>query len=106
MRLVSSKINSYFVNSHFNSCAAIIRLRLRKKTASETITPVVLDLQETVRLVPSHSIPTEGRHLVSTVSYTIQNILKWARTSTDNGVEEIVKCKVRNTFLQSKNIVI
>ena len=105
MRLVSSETNVYFLNSHFNSNAAIVRLKLRNKTASETITPVVSDFQETIRLVPSHSVLTEGRHLVSTVSYTIQNILEWAKISTDNKIEEIVKCKVRDTFLQNKKTV-
>lgn len=79
---------------------AIRRLNLRKKKASETIRPLLSDLETTLSLVPQQTLPAEGRKLISSVSSAIHDILEWAIISTHDNEEEIVLCKVRSFLLQ------
>jgi hypothetical protein len=86
---------------HIIDCAtAISRLRLRNKSATETIHPLLSDLETTIRLIPPQAVPDEARNIISTVSFTIQNILKWVRDSTNNNLGEVVRCKVRSQSSQ------
>ena len=80
---------------------ALSRLGLRTKTPSETISPLLSELEAAIRLVPSHTVPAEGRNLIGTVSSAIQTILQWAKINAANNSEEVVRCKVCGVAYQN-----
>lgn len=69
-------------------------MKLRKKSASDTISPLMTDLEATVRLLSSRTAPDEGRALVDIVCSAVEAIHKWV-ISLDGTPEDALKCKVR-----------
>ncbi|KAF9459714.1 hypothetical protein BDZ94DRAFT_990885 [Collybia nuda] len=61
--------------------SAVPRLKLRHKTAFETINPLLAELQEIIPSMVSRATCEEGRALITSVSQVLNNILKWITTS-------------------------
>ncbi|KZP23532.1 hypothetical protein FIBSPDRAFT_1042955 [Athelia psychrophila] len=81
--------------------ASIPRMKLRKKSASDTISPLMTDLEATVRLLSSRTAPDEGRALVDIVCSAVEAIHKWV-ISLDGTPEDALKCKnILHTVLES-----
>ncbi|KAF7328900.1 hypothetical protein MVEN_02519700 [Mycena venus] len=58
--------------------SAIPRLKLRKKSPSETVRPLLSQLQSTIHLAGSRLRRDQGREIISTVSKLSLHILSWA----------------------------
>ncbi|KAF7350353.1 hypothetical protein MVEN_01340000 [Mycena venus] len=58
--------------------SAIPRLKLRKKSPSETIRPVLSQLQSTIQLAGSRLGRNQGRETIISVSQLSQNVISWA----------------------------
>lgn len=72
---------------------AISRLKLRKKTALETLRPLLSDLGSTIQLIPRHEILASGRDLIIAISLAIHNIIVWVNTHSANP-DEVKECQV------------
>ena len=71
----------------------IPRLKLRRKTTSETIKPLLVDLEEVIRFSGSLSSIIDGRSLINAVSRFVVRSGSWAK-SFDNQKDESRKCDV------------
>jgi hypothetical protein len=60
------------------SPAAIPRLKLRKKSPSDTLRPLLSQLESTISLAGSHLTRDQGREIISNVSQLSLNALSWA----------------------------
>ncbi|KAJ6590716.1 hypothetical protein DFH09DRAFT_1140109 [Mycena vulgaris] len=59
--------------------SAIPRLKLRKKSPSETVRPLLSQLESAVNLAGSRLSRDQGRELIRTVSQLLLNTLSWAQ---------------------------
>lgn len=67
---------------------------MRTKSISDTIAPLMTDLEVTVRALSSRTVPDEGRGLLDIVCSAVQAIIKWI-ISLDVNPKDVLKCKVR-----------
>ncbi|KAJ6571633.1 hypothetical protein B0H19DRAFT_663396 [Mycena capillaripes] len=58
--------------------SAIPRLKLRKKSPSETIGPLLLQIESAIHLAGSRLSRDQGREIISSVSQLSSNVLSWA----------------------------
>ncbi|KAF5383056.1 hypothetical protein D9615_004947 [Tricholomella constricta] len=78
--------------------ACLPRLKLRRKSASETIKPLLSELESVVRLSGSRSSCEEGRALISSVSHLVTRLEAWSKQLvTDDAVE----ISARKDYLKS-----
>jgi len=77
--------------------AALPRLRLRRKTASETIRPLLSELEGVIKLAGACCSRDEGRALTTSVSHLVRNVAGWMKTIVDVTDEEILACQVSAT---------
>ncbi|KAJ7603574.1 hypothetical protein FB45DRAFT_960179 [Roridomyces roridus] len=59
--------------------SAIPRLALRKKSASDTIRPLLLQLESSIQLAGSRFSRDEGRQVIATVSQLCSTVAAWAK---------------------------
>jgi hypothetical protein len=77
---------------------AIPRLKLRRKKASETIRPLLSELEAAITLAGARSSRDEGRSLINGVSHLVRNVVGWMNTIVDITDEEILAGKVSSIF--------
>ncbi|KAG6812527.1 hypothetical protein H0H92_002418 [Tricholoma furcatifolium] len=70
--------------------ACIPRLKLRRKTTSETIKPLLKQLEDAISHLSSHASSEEGRGIIKSVSLLVTRLAAWAR-SVDNQETDTVK---------------
>ncbi|GLB39205.1 putative uncharacterised protein family, YAP/Alf4/glomulin [Lyophyllum shimeji] len=73
--------------------ACLPRLKPRRKTASETLRPLLLELESAIRLAGARSSREEGRALISAVSHLIYNSKAWAESAAEGVADEMTACK-------------
>ncbi|TFK41716.1 hypothetical protein BDQ12DRAFT_678392 [Crucibulum laeve] len=71
--------------------SAIPKLKLRRKTASETVRPLLLELDTAVSLASGRASKDEGRLLISNVSILAAKVIGWAKDFAN--VDEVKGCK-------------
>ncbi|RDB27543.1 hypothetical protein Hypma_003813 [Hypsizygus marmoreus] len=76
----------------YSSC--IPRLKLRRKTASETISPLLLELESAIQLSGPRATREEGRNLVITISVLVNRVKAWAMATSNVGSDVILACNV------------
>ncbi|KAF8067892.1 hypothetical protein FPV67DRAFT_1163310 [Lyophyllum atratum] len=77
--------------------ACLPRLKLRRKTASETLRPLLLDLESVIQLASTRASQEEGRTLISSVSHLVNRLEVWSKAVGDSEDE----AKVCNELLKS-----
>ncbi|KAJ7135891.1 hypothetical protein C8R44DRAFT_389978 [Mycena epipterygia] len=70
--------------------AAIPRLKLRKKSPSETIRPLIPQLESTINLAGPRLSRDQGREIISNASHLSLNVLSW---TTNLNSEDVVACR-------------
>jgi hypothetical protein len=73
---------------------AIPRLKLRRKSASDTLRPLFTQLGHALQLSSSRASRDEGRATIAAVSHLVNQVIKWAKNTTTE--EDFVVCKVRH----------
>lgn len=73
---------------------AVPRLKLRQKSAFETINPLLVELQEMIPLAAARATRDEGRALIVSVSNLATQITRWMKTGLDLKEDETLACKV------------
>ncbi|KAK2465079.1 hypothetical protein APHAL10511_002887 [Amanita phalloides] len=68
--------------------SAVPRLKLRRKTASETLRPLILDLAKVVRALCEACSIAQGRSIIERTSNFVQMAKLWVTSATDNGGEQ------------------
>lgn len=76
-------------------CSAIPRLKLRRRTASETLEPLFSNLQRAMEAVSVRVKSDEGKELMSETESMISAALKWIGSLPMTDDEEFRKCLVR-----------
>lgn len=82
-----------------DSSTAIPRLTLRKKTASETLSPLLTQLKSVIHAAGGQCTRDEGRDVIRGVSRLIRNVLAWVRKSSHAKKDELSTCIVRILLL-------
>lgn len=67
--------------------AAIPRLKLRKKSAFETIRPLMNELEKAINVAPAHATRNEGLHLITAVSQLVLCVAPWATNQAKDATE-------------------
>ncbi|KAF9450507.1 hypothetical protein P691DRAFT_758101 [Macrolepiota fuliginosa MF-IS2] len=73
--------------------AAIPRLKLRKRTASETLQPLLSDLRRALEAVSVHATAPDAKVLVNTVGDIPRAVFKWVQDLPEVDQEEKEKCQ-------------
>ncbi|KJA26965.1 hypothetical protein HYPSUDRAFT_63726 [Hypholoma sublateritium FD-334 SS-4] len=74
--------------------SAIPRIKLRHKTASDTLRPLLDELENVASLASSHSTQNEACDILSSISKLSINIDKWvASNATDGSKDDRATCK-------------
>jgi hypothetical protein len=82
--------------SDLRASTAIPRLRARKSTPpSETLRPLLSQLELTMMDVCLQASQNEGREMLNTVSRLITTVVPWVKASADTDDTEISRCTVR-----------
>lgn len=69
--------------------SSIPRLKLRRQAASDTIRPLLSELETTIRLAGARCSRDEGRGILSSVSHLVRDVAGWMNTVVDVTDEEI-----------------
>ena len=87
----------------FNAChPAIPRIKLRRKAASETLRPLLEDLENVANLTSTRATQNEASDILSSISKLSTQVNKWVVSNvTDEQEDDISTCKVRPCFLLS-----
>lgn len=72
---------------------AIPRLKFRKKPASETLRPIVMELASAFRRAGPHSSRVEGRQIMEASADLVVKLDLWAKTQPDVQKDEIASCR-------------
>ncbi|KAF7984425.1 hypothetical protein HWV62_14488 [Athelia sp. TMB] len=81
--------------------SSIPRIKLRNKSASATISPLLKDLEDTMRMLPLQIVPDEGRALIEITCSAVEAVYRWV-LSMDIPSEDLLKCKnILHSVLQS-----
>ncbi|KAF8621780.1 hypothetical protein AX15_007516 [Amanita polypyramis BW_CC] len=70
--------------------SAIPRLKLRRKTTSETLRPLISDLEKAIRVHGEACTTVQGRTIIDRTSNFVEAVNKWAKHATDNSEEQSV----------------
>lgn len=73
--------------------AAIPRLKLRKRSASETLQPLLSDLQPAMDAVSYQANSLQSRDLMTSVERMVNRVLKWVKDLPAIEPEEVAKCQ-------------
>lgn len=82
---------------------AIPRLKLRRQAASDTIRPLLSELETTIRLAGARCSRDEGRGILSSVSHLVRDVAGWMNTVVDVTDEEISARKVSSTLFSAQH---
>ncbi|KAK0459978.1 uncharacterized protein EV420DRAFT_1534255 [Desarmillaria tabescens] len=72
---------------------AIPRLKFRKKPASETLKPIIMELVSAFRRAGPHSSRDEGRQIMEASADLVIKLDSWAKTQPDAQKDEIASCR-------------
>lgn len=93
IELYSSCASPRLVSVLVISCSVgIPRLKLRRKTASETISPLCSDLESALHLCGGCSSRDQGRTLLVSVSHLVEKTATWSKSRDDK--DDIYACNV------------
>lgn len=73
---------------------AVPRLKLRRKPASETIQPLLSELEAVVELAGRQASRDDGRALISGTSILAKRVASWVKTSYNVSGDEVMACNV------------
>jgi hypothetical protein len=73
---------------------AIPRMKLRQKTAFETVSPLIVELEGIIPLAGARSTREESRALIFGVSHLANRVVSWVKTRVDVKESEILACNV------------
>ena len=73
---------------------AISRMKLRRKSAPDTLRPLLKELQKVIQLAVPILTTQEGRTIISGITVLCQKIAKWAETATGGEHEDTRLSKV------------
>ena len=86
----------------FNACHQVIpRIKLRRKAASETLRPLLEDLENVANLTSTRATQNEASDILSSISKLSIQINKWVSNVADEPEDDISTCKVRPSFIFS-----
>ncbi|KAK0201535.1 hypothetical protein DFS33DRAFT_1385836 [Desarmillaria ectypa] len=72
---------------------AIPRLKFRKKPASETLKPIMMELASAFRRTGPHSSRDEGRQIMEASADLVVKLDSWAKSQPDAQKDEIASCR-------------
>jgi len=78
---------------------AIPRLTLRRKSATETVRPLLQELTDVIKLAGVGMSSLHARRIISSYASLSQGVFDWVRSVTDNSQQEKCAAKV-HTFVQ------
>ena len=73
---------------------AISRMKLRRKSALDTLRPLLKELQKVIRLAVPTLTTHEGRTIISGIAVLCRKIAKWAETMAGGEQEDTRLSKV------------
>ena len=73
---------------------ALPRLKLTKKTASETIHSIMHELNSAIQLAAAEACVKDGRDIIKEVSKMVIAVLVWVNATSNGNDDEIKLCKV------------
>ena len=78
---------------------AISRMKLRRKSAPDTLRPLLKELQKVIQLAVPILRTQEGRAIISGITVLCQKIAKWAETVAGGEHEDTRLSKVGNSSM-------
>ncbi|KAF9482730.1 hypothetical protein BDN70DRAFT_892362 [Pholiota conissans] len=84
--------------------SAVPRMKLRRKSAANTIEPFFGDLEETLHAASPLATKAESRSIISGISNLSSSTLQWVLSNTDSN-EDIVACKIIISKLLNRSLL-
>jgi hypothetical protein len=85
---------------------AISRMKLRRKSATDTLRPLLKELQKVIQLAVPILTTQEGRAIISGVTVLCRKIAKWAETVAGDEHEDTRLSKVCALLLGLRSMTI
>ncbi|EDR02134.1 uncharacterized protein LACBIDRAFT_310068 [Laccaria bicolor S238N-H82] len=84
--------------------ASIPRLKLRKKTAPDTLRPLLTDLENVNVMAGSTASTEEGRALISATASLVKRAAQWVKDTPDAKEEDVLECTKLMKNLLDQNL--
>lgn len=78
----------------FTTDTAIPRIRLRRKSALETLQPLLEEIEIMIPTAAAHASIREGQAMIESVSNLTERVVPWARSDDAQGTESCNVCRI------------